>query len=32
LSFQDVFHSVAIVCFAGGMLALFIRRETRSET
>ena len=30
LSFQDVFHTVAIVCFAGGLLALFIRREARS--
>ncbi|MEI6285770.1 MAG: DHA2 family efflux MFS transporter permease subunit [Bacillota bacterium] len=28
LSFQDVFHTVALVCFAGGLLTLFIRRET----
>ncbi|QJW46049.1 DHA2 family efflux MFS transporter permease subunit [bacterium BFN5] len=27
LSFQDVFHTVAILCFAGGMLALLIRRR-----
>jgi len=28
LSFQDVFLVVAIICFVGGMLALFIRRKT----
>lgn len=28
LSFQDVFFTVAIVCFAGGLLALLIRRKT----
>ncbi|CUH94722.1 putative secreted protein [Propionispora sp. 2/2-37] len=27
LSFQDVFFTVSIVCFAGGILALFIRRR-----
>jgi len=28
LSFQDVFFAVSIICFVGGMLALFIRRKT----
>lgn len=28
LSFQDVFHTIAILCFIGGLLALFIRRKT----
>ena len=27
LSFQDVFHTIAIICFLGALLALFIRRE-----
>ena len=27
LSFQDVFHTVSIVCFGGGLLALLIRRQ-----
>lgn len=27
LSFQDVFFTVSLVCFAGGILALFIRRK-----
>jgi len=28
LSFQDVFHTVALACFCGGLLALLIRQET----
>jgi EmrB/QacA subfamily drug resistance transporter len=28
LSFQDVFFALALICFAAGLLALFIRRKT----
>jgi EmrB/QacA subfamily drug resistance transporter len=28
LSFQDVFHTIAFVCFFGGLLALFIQKKT----
>jgi len=28
LAFQDVFYTVALVCFTGGLLALFIRRKS----
>jgi len=28
LSFQDVFFTVAILCFSGSLLALLIRRKT----
>lgn len=31
LSFQDVFHTVAVVCFVSGLLALLIRRKTASS-
>lgn len=30
LSFQDVFYTVSLLCFAGGLIALFIRRKTIS--
>ena len=28
LSFQDVFYTAALLCFAGGLLALLIRQKT----
>ncbi|MDF2874016.1 MAG: emrB 4 [Sporomusa sp.] len=31
LSFQDVFYTVSLVCFGGGLLALFIRRKPDSS-
>ncbi|HMM21368.1 MAG TPA: DHA2 family efflux MFS transporter permease subunit [Selenomonadales bacterium] len=31
LSFQDVFHSVSMLCFFGGLLALLIRKKSVAE-
>lgn len=28
LSFQDVFHTIALVCFCGGIMALFIQKKS----
>ncbi len=32
LSFQDVFHTVAMLCFSGGLLALLIRRNAAGSS
>ncbi|MPN48901.1 hypothetical protein SDC9_196513 [bioreactor metagenome] len=32
LSFQDLFHTVAMLCFSGGLLALLIRRNAAGSS